>query len=353
MDQLNLTQQELDAFLHAVIKHCFGQFKSPETSALRKEWLAGISKPFLSVFKQLSLSKVADLGVIHQVVHDVARQPQVPEVFKEIITKAWQDSIEIAFNTQAPLTAGLNKKAFLEAFLLYFGNDHRKARLVHAVVHNAQYQQMISSVIVQVLRQFFQEEALLSKLPGVGQFLRMSKWGVGKVLPQWEQTLEGLAHSFVTRNLQAVLKLSETTLVDSFSEKNILLLGEQVWNYLDERPMGELLMQAGLTEGAIQNWLGLHWSSLTEGVLWEQLMAPLINTWLNAISDITCGQIVVALQIPDEQLALWSEKVVIMLFEVLYQSEEVHEVLNQLLAPCFTVPFLTSVLENLSETNEC
>lgn len=350
MSGLELAPEQWLAYRQAVVQYCLGTLRQEfgQQGAPTSEVHVFLSKSAQIGVSQLRERCLSDFGSVDELLPWVLqslKRPQLLGPLGEWFGGAWQEAVSRIQSSNVPLSNAMDRAAFMAAFDWFFNKGGRKARWAHALVHNAEYQEMITGVLYEMIRQFFQEEALLSKLPGVGQFLKMGRWGAGKVLPQWERIVAESTKSFLAKNLTAVLRLSERFLLDGLNDDRIQMLGEQAWLLLSERAPSEL---AGATQvlgdPALKQWTAAHWSALVEGPFWEDIIVPVVRVVLEALSKITCGELWSALDLPESQLVDWNKRVCSLLLVDLANNAEIVGFLSELMAPCFSDAFLQSAL---------
>lgn len=359
MNQVSLSSAQWLAYRQAVVRHCLETFS--------REFGAQASSP--SPEMQHLLSEAARVGVLHvqsrclkdfispdELLCWVSRALQKPQLLESLgawFGGAWREAVSRIQDSDVPLASALDHKAFVAAFEWYLNDEERKQRWVHALVHNAEYQEMITGVLYEMIRQFFQDEALLSKLPGVGQFLKMGRWGVGKMLPQWELIIAESTKRFLNKNLSAALKLSERFLLESLNDARVRLIGEQVWTLLSQRTPGDLAGAAEvLSDPALKQWTMAHWQALVNGPYWEDVIMPTTRVTLEALCEITCGELWSVFELPESQLVAWNERLWRVLLADLAENEQVAALISEFLAPCFADDFLQSALLKVPATTE-
>lgn len=357
MSSLKLEPEQWLAYRQAVVQHCLNTFRqefghqqaspSPEMQNL----LSQSARVGVSHMQTRCLKDFISVDELLPWVLQALKKPALLEPLGEWFGGAWREAVSRIKESEVPLASALDRKAFLAAFDWSLNKGDRKVRWVHALVHNAEYQEMITGVLYEMIRQFFQEEALLSKLPGVGQFLKMGRWGVGKMLPQWEQIVAESTKSFLNKNLSAALKLSERFLLDSLNDDRIQMIGEQVWNVLSQRAPSQLAgTMEVLSDPVLKSWTAAHWAALVQGPYWEDVIVPVTRAVLDALCEITCGELWSVLDLPESQLVAWNEQLWRVLLADLADNPEVASLISEFLAPCFSDAFLESSLKPESVT---
>ncbi|MEJ2680939.1 MAG: hypothetical protein P8144_05475 [Gammaproteobacteria bacterium] len=278
-------------------------------------------------------------------VEKALQRPELLEPLGHWFGQTWRHWVSDLQTTRVPVAQGMDKAAFQQAFVWFVDDEARKARWIHALVHNAEYRNMITGVVFEMIRQFFQDEALLAKLPGLGHVLKMSKWGVGKMLPQWEQLVEDVAKSFINKNLALALKLSENFLLDSLSSERVFALSAHLWSTLEARPPSQVVNLVDvLGEPALKGWTASQWRALVEGPFWSELIQPLVANGVQALCAISCGELWNALDVPEAQWVAWHERLWGGVISELAENPEFKSCIESVLAPCFTIEFLQDAL---------
>jgi hypothetical protein len=345
----SLTAAQWAAYRQAVVAHVLETFRLgfgvdvAERSPQMQRMLSDAARVGVAHVRERRLKDFVPAAELLPWVLKTLRKPALLEPLSEWFGGAWHEAVTRIQTTDVPLSAALDERAFLAAFEWYLNDEARKQRWVHALVDNSEYREMITGVLFEMIRRFFRDEALLSKLPGVGQFLKMGRWGVGKMLPQWEQIVEETTKNFLNKNLTVVLKLSEHYLLASLDEARVRAIGEQVWSVLAKHAPSDLAGAAQvLSDPALRTWTAAHWQALVTGPYWDSIIAPVAEQVLEALCDIRCGALWEVLDLPEDQVVSWNERLWSVLLADLADNPNVAELISEFLAPCFSENFFIS-----------
>lgn len=108
-----------------------------------------------------------------------------------------------------------------------------RERIVHDLVGNPLYSELIADVLYHGIRNYMTDNPLTKRLPGAQSMMKLGKSVIDKATPNIEEAIR----RYIQKNINASLKESERFLVKTLDDKRIDAVAHDVWRQVREEPI--------------------------------------------------------------------------------------------------------------------
>lgn len=223
-----------------------------------------------------------------------------------------------------------------------------RALLIESILHSEAYRQLISEVLYAAIRSFFQQDSLLTKLPGMGSLMKLGRLGLGKMAPGLEEWVEPLAKSFISHYVETALMISKQSLMKSLTKERIQHLADHLWQQLHHQPIAHLISNANMTmlethlkEGAV-NWQDMKLKPANQAIALQ-----LTQGFAKHLVAIPIDQCLAMMGLDYESLCVLMAEFLASILRHLIDTSQLEDTIRRVIEPSFQSKDLHTVLADL------
>ncbi len=256
-----------------------------QTSTAQSQQLQQWARLLVESFQGKTLQELLALEQIQSLVLTAIPKAVVVEHINALLPVVHQVIAQKLSGSDA-VSDVLCKQTFLQSIKAILADEAVLKRITHTIVYSDLYRHLISEVLLQGIKQFFSEQSFLAKLPGVGSFLKMGKWGMTKVIPNWEDIVDSQAREFLKANLNSSLSFSQSCLMNSFGAEHLTETLEHLWQVLANVKLRALnVWVQSIGSDQIAHWLQAHWAQYVDSSVYDAVSETLVAAILTQVGQ--------------------------------------------------------------------
>jgi hypothetical protein len=110
-----------------------------------------------------------------------------------------------------------------------------REQLIHAVVSNPLYGEVIANILADGIKSFTSEEGFAGKIPGASSLFKMGSGLLGGL----QDSIDKNVRKFIADNIQKLTGSSEKFVRDLLNDRKVAELGEKLWQKTSGKPVGD------------------------------------------------------------------------------------------------------------------
>jgi hypothetical protein len=223
--------------LEAHIQHELAAFTDKQFLA----WAKNESEALYEWLKNVTLDQLVSRETIKSVVRINVVDREIPGSIAEIAGEAAAQIFNAAFNKEAKLSDIMTTHQFEEWVDKFLELKDQRTEGLNQIIDMPIYTDLISDVIYQAIVRYIYETNILSKkVPGVSSMLKLGKKMVDKAAPKLEGAWEDSIKTYISNNINFLLRESKTFLEHSLTDEQIKASSMDIWDRLSDKPLGKL-----------------------------------------------------------------------------------------------------------------
>jgi hypothetical protein len=116
--------------------------------------------------------------------------------------------------------------------------------LIHTVVSNPLYGEIIANILADGIKSFTSEEGLAGKIPGASSLFKMGQGLLGGL----QDSIDKNVRKFIAENIHKLTSQSEQFVRDLIDDRKVTELGETLWQKTSSKPIGETVRRFDASE---------------------------------------------------------------------------------------------------------
>ncbi|MBF0224330.1 MAG: hypothetical protein HQK76_02645 [Desulfobacterales bacterium] len=113
-------------------------------------------------------------------------------------------------------------------------------KVIHHLLSTSAYSKMISNLLYTGIKEYILGENIITKhVPGMSFMMKMGRKTVGNVMPSLEDAIDKKIIDYIESNIGEMIQNSEKFLDDFLTEKQIVNIGNEVWEAISKNMLSE------------------------------------------------------------------------------------------------------------------
>ncbi|MDM8518155.1 hypothetical protein QUF76_18310, partial [Desulfobacterales bacterium HSG16] len=246
----------IEKLLEAHVKHELDSFKNGGYKSVIKDEVA-------AVFHWSKDVKLKDVITAEQIIGLIRRnvvESPVAGGITELAGEMSRKVLESTHNQDTLLEEIFARKQFDDIMDKGVSLENARNYLIKRFLHSPAYSKLISNVLYIGIKEYLLTENLIpqkmpgmsslvkigkgavdiaEKMPLVSSLIKAGKGSVNDVMPSLEADIESRVKAYIKTNIDNKIQHSEKFLIGIFNEKNILAMGDKIWESISKTPLSE------------------------------------------------------------------------------------------------------------------
>lgn len=201
----------------------------------------------------------------------------------QIVTLA-QAAFNSPLNSQTYVHQLIEHKNYLAIVEKIASHDTLKKDIIHAAIANPVYAKLLSDVVFHALSDYLlHENPLAKKVPGMSSLMKMGKGLMEST--GGNGAIESAIRSYLHKNMQSIVDLSEKVLIRTLDAKQIHHVAEQMWHKIRAEPLSTSQQYLNNSDIEFASQVGIDvWNHLRQTPYMQALLKELIAVWFNTFA---------------------------------------------------------------------
>ncbi len=268
------------ALLEAHSQHLLAQVNSDNLPAtLTREVNA-----FLDWANVTPINRVISVERLQTFAVDYVLNQAPTEGLRLQITTLAQAAFNSPLNSQTYVHQLIEHKNYLAIVEKIASHDSLKKDIIHAAIANPVYAKLLSDVVFHALSDYLlHENPLAKKVPGMSSLMKMGKGLMEST--GGNGAIESAIRSYLHKNMQSIVDLSEKVLIRTLDAKQIHHVAEQMWHKIKAEPLSTSQQYLNNSDIEFASQVGIDiWNHLRQTPYMQALLKELIAVWFNTFA---------------------------------------------------------------------
>lgn len=267
--------------LEAHSQHILGQLATEQLPAtLEREVNAFLDWASQRPIQQvISVERIQDFAVTY-----LLNQAPSDGLRLQIVTIA-KAAFNSPLNSKTYVHQLVEHKTYLAVVEKIASHEQLKKDIIHAAVGNPVYAKLLSDVVYHALSDYLvHENPLAKKVPGMSSLMKMGKGLMDSA--GGNGAIESAIKSYLHKNMQSIVELSEKVLIRTLDAKQIHHVAEQMWHKIKAAPLSTV--QQYMNEGDIEFAADVGvdiWNHIRQTAYAQDLLKEMIGVWFSQFAS--------------------------------------------------------------------
>lgn len=162
------------------------------------------------------------------------------------------------------------------------------------------FRRLISEVLFFSIKRFLGEDNILAKsIPGVSSLFKFGQNLVNQAMPNLDENVTRVIKDFISKNMDSVVRYTETVLTGQMDDKLIRELADSFWEDVEKRPVAQIAADYKQVPGArVQDASNSFWNHLRGTEFAARMTGTAVNAWFDFFGKRPIGAILAEAEWP-------------------------------------------------------
>lgn len=208
------------------------------------------------------------------------------------------------------------------------------------------FRRLISEVLFFSIKRFLGEDNILAKsIPGVSSLFKFGQNLVNQAMPNLDENVTRVIKDFISKNMDSVVRYTETVLTGQMDDKLIRELADSFWEDVEKRPVAQIAADYKQVPGArVQDASNSFWNHLRGTEFASRMARTAVEAWFDFFGKRQIGSVLAEAAWPRERVIDAAIKGALPIFKDARDNGALEKILRRRLEGFYSSPQASAIL---------
>ncbi len=208
------------------------------------------------------------------------------------------------------------------------------------------FRRLISEVLFFSIKRFLGEDNILAKsIPGVSSLFKFGQNLVNQAMPNLDENMTRVIKDFISKNMDSVVRYTETVLTGQMDDKLIRELADSFWEDLEKRPVSQIASDYKQVPGArVQDASNSYWNHLRSTDFAGRIVRAAVDAWFEFYGQRQIGAVLSETGWPRDRIVDGALKAALPVFADARENGALERILRRRLEGFYSSPEAAAAL---------
>jgi hypothetical protein len=324
------------ALLEAHMKHELAQFSNERIeSSLRGE--------IEFIYDYAAARTVQDLlprASVTEWILEELRQAQASPDTLQFLSTASDRLIQAAIASPEKIGDLVRKEDHERAVDILIESSQMREDMSRDFARSMFFRRLISEVLFFSIKRFLGEDNILAKsIPGVSSLFKFGQNLVNQAMPNLDENMTRVIKDFIGKNMDSVVRYTETVLTGQMDDKLIRELADSFWEDIEKRPISQIASDTRQVPNArIQDASNSFWNHLRGSDFARRIVRTALDAWFDFYGTRQIGKVLDEAGWPRDRIVEGALKAALPAFTDARDSGSLEKILRRRLEGFYSSP---------------